>query len=81
VTEAPVAHRIVQRTRSNRRLGFGSSYNWYPPGCAALDVNQGAVADRDANPVGNIADPNFGIAVKNDETRGAALDAGPGDVT
>jgi hypothetical protein len=48
----------------------------------ALDVNQGAVADRDANPAGNIADPsNFGIAVKNDETGGAALDARPGDVT
>jgi hypothetical protein len=52
------------------------------PGCAALDVNQGAVADRNANPAGNIADPsNFGIEVKNDETGGAALDARPGDVT
>jgi len=47
-----------------------------------LNVNQDTVADHDANPVGNIADPsNFGIAVKNDETGGAALDARSGDVT
>jgi hypothetical protein len=48
-----------------------------------LPGDPGAVADRDANPAaGNIADPsNFGIAMKNDETGGAALDARPGDVT
>jgi hypothetical protein len=52
------------------------------PSWAALDVNQGAVADRNTNPAGNIADrSNFGIEVKNDETGGAALDARLGDVT